>query len=118
MNKSQTLAVVVIVAAVGVGAAVFIAAGTPEGTTTAGTSEDLSGTPEGLEAEQSGEAIPGEQPTDELSPGETIIREPLPEGSGANASTANQSGINTTGSGGVPSGSSATPADNPFSDFT
>jgi hypothetical protein len=113
MDKRGTLAVIVIVAAVAVGAAVFIATSTPQGTTTA---QDLSGTPTGLEAEQGGEVIPGDQPTDELAPGETDITIPGSEGSGGNAT--NSTATNTTGTSGVPSDDPTSPSDNPFSDLT
>ncbi|HJS82881.1 MAG TPA: hypothetical protein VJ742_08630 [Nitrososphaera sp.] len=93
MDKRGTLAVIVIVAAVAVGAAVFIATGTPQGTTTA---QDLSGTLEGLEAEQRGETIPGDQPTDELSPGETDITGPESQGASGGGNSTNSTATNAT----------------------
>lgn len=131
MNKRGALVIIGIVAAVAVGATAVIAFIAPQ--------QDQAGTLTGLEQEQRGDVVPGEQPTAEgpdavgsLSPETGTAEDTTTNGTatgGGNASTtgnatsstgtANQSGTtNTTESGSIATDNPETESDNPFSDFT
>ena len=98
MNKSQTLAMIVIVAAVAVGASVFIATGMSKGQGVTATAQS---TLNGLEQEQKSSAIPGNQPSDNPAnaTGTQSQNSPANQGAYTASSGSNSTNANSTQSG-------------------
>lgn len=117
MDKQGVVTAVAIVAFVAVGAVIMFAVAIP-----LGNASKQTGTLQGLEQEQSGNAIPGNQPGSDSGTTTAGTQQPFASFNGNstsgtnNSSSAGQSGANTTGS--IAGDNPSTPSDNPYSDFT
>jgi len=115
MNKQGIVTAVAIVVFVAIGAVVLVAVALP----LSRNSQDQSGTLQGLEQEQRGDVIPGNQPGNDAATAtaEAPNASPATNGTTNNTTAASgQSTSNGSASGGsVASGNPTSPSDNPYS---